>query len=114
MIKNLAKLVITLLEEPFQKWGLDFIGPIKLTSKMSNNQYILVATDYVTKWLEARAFCTNITTITTKVLYKHILTRFGCPLTIVTNQGIHFINDAIKYLINHFIFRHISFIFDYP
>jgi hypothetical protein len=37
LTKNLAKVVTTLLEEQFQKWGLDFIGPIKLASKMSSN-----------------------------------------------------------------------------
>jgi hypothetical protein len=51
LIQNLAKLVITLLEEPFKKWGLDFIEPVKLTSIMSSNRYILVAIDYATKWV---------------------------------------------------------------
>jgi len=40
--------------------------------------------------------------------------RFGCPLTIVTNQGTHFINDAIRYLTNHFILKHTSFTIYYP
>jgi hypothetical protein len=53
LTKNLAKLVTTLLEETFQKWGLDFIGLVKLASRLSNNRYILVATDYVAKWVEA-------------------------------------------------------------
>jgi hypothetical protein len=48
----LAKLV-TLLEKPFKKWGLDFIGLVKLASRMLGNQYILVAINYVTKWVEA-------------------------------------------------------------
>jgi hypothetical protein len=73
---------------------------------MSRNRYIIVAIDYTTKWVEAQAFHTNIITIIAKFLYEHILTRFGCPLTIVTNQGTHFINDAIKYFIDHFILRH--------
>jgi hypothetical protein len=81
---------------------------------MSNNWYILVATDYVTKWVETRTFYTNIAEIITKFLYEHILMRFGCPLTIVTNQGAHFINDAIIYLIDHFIFKHTSSIVYYP
>ncbi len=49
LIQNLAKLITTLPEEPFQKWGLDFIGPLKLASRLSNNWYILVATNYATK-----------------------------------------------------------------
>jgi hypothetical protein len=50
---NLAKLVTTLLKKPFQKWGLNFIGPFQLASKMSNNQYFLVAIDYATMWVKA-------------------------------------------------------------
>ncbi len=55
--------------------------------------------------VEALAPRTNIVAVTTKFSYEHILTRFGCPLTFVTDQGTHFINYAIKYLTNHFILR---------
>ncbi len=99
----MAKLVTTLPKKPFQKWGLDFIGPIKLAIRMSGNWNILVTIDYATKWVEIRAFHTNTTAVIAKFIYKHILTRFGCPLTIVTDQSTHFINDAIRYLIDHFI-----------
>jgi hypothetical protein len=51
---------------------------------------------------------------TTKFLYDHILTWFGCPLTIVTNQGTHFINDVICYLTDHFILKHTNSIVYYP
>ncbi len=64
--------------------------------------------------MEVQAFLTNIATITAKFLYKHFFTRFGCPLTIVTDQGTNFINDAIKYLIDHFIIRHTNYIIYYP
>ncbi len=50
----------------------------------------------------------------TKNLYDCILTRFGCPLNIVTDQGVHFINDAITYLTNHFLLKHVSFTTYYP
>jgi hypothetical protein len=78
------------------KWGLDFIGPIKPIGRLTRNKFILVAIDYVSKWVEAKALITN--TIIAIFLYEYILTRFGCPLTIVTDHGIHFINDTIKHL----------------
>ncbi len=49
--KNVAKLVITLQEEPFMKWDLYFISPIKLVRRLTRNNHILVATDYATKWV---------------------------------------------------------------
>jgi hypothetical protein len=80
------------------KWGLDFIGSIKPIERLIGNIYILVAIDYVTKWVEAKSLKTNIAIVTTKLLHEYTLTKFGCPLTIVTVQGIYFINDTIKHL----------------
>ncbi len=66
------------------KWGLDFIGPIKPTRRLIENKYILVAIDYVTKCVNAKALKTNTIVITSIFMYEYILTRFGCPLTIIT------------------------------
>ncbi len=90
------------------------MGPIKLTRRYIKNKYILGTTNYATKWVEARALRTNIVVVTSKKLYECILIRFGCPFIIVTNQGIHFINDAIKYLIDHFLLKHVSSTTYYP
>ncbi len=57
--------------------------------------------------MEARALIIKITIVTTKFLYECILTNFRCPLTIVINQGVDFINDAINYLIGHFMLKHV-------
>ncbi len=64
--------------------------------------------------MEARALHINIDVIIMKFLYDHILIWFGCPFTIVIDQGTHFINEVICYLINHFILRHIISIVYYP
>ncbi len=58
----------------------------------------MVIIDYATKWVEEKTLITNIVVVTTRFLYEYILSRFGCPLTIVTNKGLHFINDIIKYM----------------
>jgi hypothetical protein len=114
VIQSLTKLVISLPEAPFMKWELDFVGPIKPTGRYKGNKYILIATNYATKWVEARALKINTIIVTTKFLYQCILPTFGCPLIIITDQGIHFINDAIKYLTNHFLLKHVSFTTYYP
>jgi hypothetical protein len=64
--------------------------------------------------VETRALKTNIVAVVTKFLYECILTRFGCPLTIVIDQGVNFINDAIKYLTYHFLLKHMSSTTYYP
>jgi hypothetical protein len=66
-----AKLVTTLPEEPFMKWGLDFIGSRKLTCRLTRNKYILVTTNYATKWVETKALITNIVVFTTRFLYEY-------------------------------------------
>jgi hypothetical protein len=80
------------------KWNQNFIGPTKLARRLVGNKYILVTTNYATKWVEAKALKINIAIITSRFFYEYILTRFGCPLAIIINDGVHFINDTIKHL----------------
>ncbi len=93
---------------------MDFVGPIKPTRWFTNDKYIFVATNYLIKWVEAKAFKTDNATITTKFIYEYILTRFGCPLTLISNKGVHFINDVIKYFMDHFLMKHVSSTTYYP
>ncbi len=71
------------------------------------NKYIMVAIDYAIKWVEAKALKTNNVVVIIRFLYEYILTKFGCPLTIVIDQGIHFINDQIKHLTKQFLLKHV-------
>ncbi len=73
-----------------------------------------MAIDYITKWVEAKTLWANITTVITRFLYKFILIGFNYPLTLVNDQGVHFINDAIQTLTTHFLFKHTSSTTYYP
>jgi len=85
-----------------------------MVSHYFGNWYILVATNYATKWVEDRDLHTNTVVVTMKFFYDLILIRFGYPFTTVTYQGTHFINDVIHYLTDHFILKHFSCIVYYP
>ncbi|BBH04694.1 transposable element gene [Prunus dulcis] len=62
--------------ELFDVWGIDFMGPFPESWK---NKYILVAVDYVSKWVEAVALPTNDSKGVVKFVRKNIFTRFGTP-----------------------------------
>ena len=87
----------------FAKWGIDFVGPIKPPAKGSGAQYIIVATDYLTKWVEAKAMPRNDARTMAKFLFKDIFTIYGLPLEIVSDKGVHFVNEVIEFLLAEFM-----------
>jgi hypothetical protein len=74
---------------PFQQWGLDFIGEINLSSS-GQHKWILVATDYFKKWIEAIPTRNATHQVVMKFLYENILSRFGCPKRLVTDNAAAF------------------------
>ena len=99
-------LVPILAQAPFEKWGIDFVGPIAPASRNGQKRYILVATEYVTKWAEASAVRSDNASTVAKFLYENIITRFGCPKELVSDRGTHFINSTIQALTDKYEIKH--------
>ncbi|GJR48367.1 reverse transcriptase domain-containing protein [Tanacetum coccineum] len=88
--------------EIFDMWGIDFMGPFPSSR---GNKYILVAVDYLSKWVEAKALPTNDARVVCKFL-KTLFSRFGAPRAIISDRGTHFCNDQfakvmLKYGVTH-------------
>ena len=92
--------------EPFQKWGLDFVGPFTPAAARTENKYIVVATDYYTKRVEAKPLRDNTAASTAKFRYEHIWCRFGCPIELISDQGGDFLNAVISVLTQHYAVIH--------
>jgi hypothetical protein len=77
------------VEAPFQKWGLDLIREIHPPSS-GQHRWILTAMDYFTKWIEVVPSRQAIDSVIVKFLENNILSRFGCPRKIITDNAVAF------------------------
>jgi len=57
--------------------------------------YILLAVDYVSKWVEAKATRINNARVVVDFVRSNIFCRFGVPRAIVSDQGTHFCNKSM-------------------
>ncbi|KAG9458303.1 hypothetical protein H6P81_002811 [Aristolochia fimbriata] len=83
--------------------GINFMGPFPPSF---GYEYILVAVDYVTRWVEAIATRTNDAKVVIEFLKKNIFCRFGTPRAIISDGGKHFCNSSFKNLLNKYGVTH--------
>ena len=74
---------------PFSVWGIDIIGKISPKSS-SGHEYILVAIDYFTKWVEATSYAGLTAAKVAKFIRAHIIYRYGVPHELISDRGAHF------------------------
>nr|GEV84299.1 peroxidase 64 [Tanacetum cinerariifolium] len=82
-------------------FAADFMGPFPSSR---GNRYILVAVDYLSKWVEAKALPTNDARVVLKFLKSHFA-RFRTPRAIISDRGTHFCNEHKAY----WALKHVNF-----
>nr|XP_028953488.1 uncharacterized protein LOC114822696 [Malus domestica] len=80
---------------PFRGWAMDFIGQIYPASSKGHT-FIIVATDYFTKWVEASAVKSITSAVVKNFIETKILHRYGVSETIVTDRGPSFVSKEVE------------------
>ena len=88
----------------FYVWGIDFMGHFPPSFE---NLYILLAVDYVSKWVEVIACPINDANIVVGFIQRNILSRFGAPITIISDERSHFANKLFAKLMSRYGVRHV-------
>ncbi|CAN6570903.1 unnamed protein product [Malus baccata var. baccata] len=85
--------------EIFDVWGIDFMGPFPSSHGFL---YILLAVDYVSKWVEAKATRTNDSKVVADFVKSNIFARFGMPRVLISDGDSHFCNRTIEALLKKY------------
>ena len=89
--------------EIFDVWGIDFMGPFPSSF---GNLYILLAVDYVSKWVEAKATKTDNSKVVCDFVRTNIFSRYGIPRALISDRGSHFCNKMVEALLRKYGVTH--------
>ncbi|KAI4293356.1 hypothetical protein PAPHI01_2630 [Pancytospora philotis] len=93
--RNTAPATIRIpLGEPFERVGIDIVGPLPKTRR--GNRWIIVATDYLTRWAEAAPLKQKSSSEVAKFLMERIILQHGAPSQLLSDQGREFQNECVK------------------
>ena len=89
--------------EIFYVWGINFLGPFPPSF---GNLYILVAVDYISKWVVAATLPINNAKAVVNFFKRSIFSKFGTPKAIISDEGTHFCHKVfaatiVKYGVKH-------------
>jgi hypothetical protein len=93
-----------IVAEPFERRALDFFGPFN--PKSNQKAYILVATDYMTKWIEVVALSNETEEAFIKFLFE-LFVFYGLPREVITDGGSQFTAHRIMATLQNYHIKHI-------
>jgi len=91
------------VEQPFDRVGIDLL---QLPLTPQGNKYIIVATDYHTKWVEAQPVTNKTASIVAGFIYEEIICRHGAPKELLSDQGTEFLNSLVYQICERFKIKH--------
>jgi hypothetical protein len=94
------------------QWGLDLVGP--LPRAPGNRQWLIVASDYFTKWVETESLTHITDTDSKKFVWRNIITRFGIPRVLVSDNGTQFDSGPFKAFCEQYGIRNYFYTPAYP
>jgi hypothetical protein len=89
--------------ELFDIWGIDYMGPFP---ESKGYEYILVAVDHVSKWVEAIPSCNADAVHSKRMFHEIIFPRFGTPKLVISDGGSHFIDRSFRHFLKEQGIRH--------
>lgn len=91
---KMPMVITTTSKKPFDRISLDVVGPLPITEK--NNSYILTCQDDLTRYVVAMCLEDQTAETIARAFTKHIVLKFGCPISILTDNGTNFVSDLMK------------------
>ena len=79
---------------PFEMIGIDVLGPLPRTER--GNEYIVVITDYLTRWVEAFSTKDQMASTIAQLIVEGIMCRYGCPKVILSDRGTNFLSSICR------------------
>lgn len=97
---------------PFYQWGIDIVGPF--SKSKGQVQYIVVAVDYATKWIEAKPLAKIRENEMVEFLLGYIVFCFGKPRVVVIDNGTQFVGETFTHALSQLEIKHIKASVAYP
>lgn len=81
-------------EAPFQRIGIDMLGPFPLSS--AGNRWVIASVDYLTRYAETRATASGTAADVASFLLERIILRHGAPQTLLSDRGAAFLSETVQ------------------
>jgi len=99
-----GKMLASPVHRPWQTVSVDLVGPLPRSTK--GNNFLVVFQDRFTKWTACKPIRNATAKAVSQALREEIITRFGCPISIISDNGTQFTSNLFTSLLKDFGIQH--------